>query len=256
MGLKVEKKNRIVYITIDRPEAANAMDMEILEGLDKALREYRDDDDLRACIITGAGPKVFSAGVDLKKISGFILENRNKPWRMPVSMWRGTELWKPLIAAINGMAAGAGLELALACDLRIAADTARFAFPEVGLGDFPGWGGAQRLARFVPQCKAAEMLMLGLPMDAQEAYRIGMINKVVPADQLMKAAEEWALRLTEGAPLAMKAIKEGIIRGAALPIDEGLSLEWKMIEPCLGSDDIQEATRAFLEKRKPNFKGK
>ena len=256
MGLKVEKKNRIVYITLDRPEAANAMDMEILEGLDKALREYRDDDDLRACIITGAGPKVFSAGVDLKKISGFILENRLKPWRMPVSMWRGTELWKPLIAAINGMAAGAGLELALACDLRIAVDTARFAFPEVMLGDFPGWGGAQRLARFVPQCKAAEMLMLGLPMDAQEAYRIGMINKVVPADQLMKAAEEWALRLTEGAPLAMKAIKEGIIRGAALPIDEGLSLEWKMIEPCLGSDDIQEATRAFLEKRKPSFKGK
>ena len=109
MGLKVEKKNRIAYITIDRPEAANAMDMEVLEGLDAILKEYRDDDDLRAAIITGAGPKVFSAGVDLKKISSFILENRSKPWRMPVSMWRGTELWKPLIAAINGMAAGASV---------------------------------------------------------------------------------------------------------------------------------------------------
>jgi enoyl-CoA hydratase/carnithine racemase len=256
MGLKVEKKNRIVYITIDRADAANAMDMEVLEGLENALKEYRDDDNLRACIITGAGNRVFSAGVDLKKISPFILENRMKPWRMPVEMWRGTQLWKPLIAAINGMAAGAGLELALACDLRIAVDTARFAFPEVGLGDFPGWGGAQRLARAIPQCKAAEMLMLGLPMDAQEAYRIGLINKVVPADQLMKAAEEWAVRLTEGAPLALKAIKEGIVRGAALPIDEGLSLEWKLIMPLLGSDDIQEATRAFLEKRKPDFKGK
>jgi enoyl-CoA hydratase/carnithine racemase len=256
MGLKVEKKNKIVYITIDRPEAANAMDMEVLEGLDQTLREYRDDDNLRAAIITGSGERVFSAGVDLKKISGFILENRSKPWRMPVSMWRGTNLWKPLIAAINGTAAGAGLELALACDLRIAVETARFSFPEVMLGDFPGWGGAQRLSRFIPQCKAAEMLMLGLPMDAQEAYRIGLINKVVKAEQLMPAAEEWATRLTEGAPMALKAIKEGIIRGSALPIDEGLNLEWKLIEPCLGSDDIQEATRAFMEKRKPDFKGK
>jgi enoyl-CoA hydratase len=171
-------------------------------------------------------------------------------------MWRETQLWKPLIAAINGMAAGAGLELALACDLRIAADNARFAFPEVMLGDFPGWGGATRLARFVPQCKAAEMLMLGLPMDAQEAYRIGMINKIVPADQLMKTAEEWATRLTQGAPLAMKAIKEITVRGAALPVDEGLRMEWKAIEPCLGSEDIKEATAAFMEKRAPNFKGK
>ncbi|MFC1905386.1 enoyl-CoA hydratase/isomerase family protein [Chloroflexota bacterium] len=256
MGLKFEVKNRIAYITIDRPDAANAMDMEVLQGLDKALREYRDNDDIRAAIITGSGERVFSAGVDLKQISGFILENRNKPWRFPVDMWRGVELWKPLIAAINGTAAGAGLELALACDLRIASEKAKFSFPEVGLGDFPGWGGSQRLARFVSQCKAAEMLMLGYPMDAQEAYRIGMINKVVPPDQVMAAAEEWAQRLTEVAPLALKAIKESILRGSVLPLEEGLSLEWKLIVPLLGSEDIQEATKAFLEKRKPDFKGK
>lgn len=256
MGLKFEKKNRIAYITLDRPEAANAMDFEMLEDLEKALKEYRDDDDLRAAIITGSGDRVFSAGVDLKKIAGFILENRNKPWKMPVSMWRGMELWKPLIAAINGTAAGAGLELALACDLRIASETAKFSFPEVALGDFPGWGGAQRLARFVPKCKAAEMLMLGFPMDAQEAYRIGMINKIVPPDQVMPAAEEWAQRLTEVAPLAVKAIKELIVRGSELSFEEGLRLEWMLITPLLGSEDIQEATRAFIEKRKPDFKGK
>ena len=166
MSLKFEKKNKIAYITLDRPEAANALDFEMLEDLEKALKEYRDDDDLRAAIITGSGDRVFSAGVDLKKIAGFILENRNKPWRMPVSMWRGVELWKPLIAAINGAAVGAGVELALACDLRIASEKATFTLPEVALGDFAGWGGSQRLARFIPKCKAAELMMLGLPMDA------------------------------------------------------------------------------------------
>lgn len=256
MGLKFEKKEKIAYFIIDRPEAANALDYEVLNDLDQALREYRDDNDLRAGIITGTGDRVFSAGADLKSIAGLILSEIDRPWKVPTEMWREMRLMKPLIAAINGAAMGAGLELAMACDLRIASDKAKFATPEVGLGDLPGWGGSQRIARFIPQCKAAELLMLGLPIDAQEAYRIGLVNKIVPPDQVMPAAEEWAKRLTEVAPLAVKAIKESILRGAVLPFDEGLRLEWQLIAPLLRSEDLQEATNAFLEKRKPEFKGK
>ena len=175
---------------------------------------------------------------------------------MPVSMWRGTELWKPLIAAINGTAAGAGLELALACDLRIAVETAKFSFPEVMLGDFPGWGGAQRLARFVSQCKAAEMLMLGLPMDAQEAYRIGLVDEVYPPEQLMDKAMEMAKLICSKGPVAVALAKESINRELDVSLPIGCDFEKGNFAQVCGTDDKTEGCKAFLEKRPAKFTGK
>jgi E-phenylitaconyl-CoA hydratase len=255
MPLQFEKKDKIAYITINRPEAMNSLDLDMLKQLNQVLSEYRDDDNLRAAIITGTG-KAFCAGGDLKTIVPLINESRGKFYRVPVSMFRGVEMTKPLIAAVNGLAMGGGLELALACDLRVASEKATFCTPEVGIGGLPGWGGVTRLSRVIPQCKASEMLLLGLPLDAQEAYRIGLINKVVPPEQLMPAAEQWAKRLCDVAPLAAKAIKDLTMRAASLPIEEGLKLEEMYLTQLIGSEDNQEGLKAIAEKRKPEFKGK
>ena len=258
MAITFEKKERIAYVTINRPEVMNALNLESVKELSEALIEFRDDDELRVAIITGAGDKAFCAGADLKGgLLKFLMEEAiDKPWRLPPTIFRGLELWKPVIAAINGLAFGGGLELALACDLRVASQNAMFGTPEVALGALPGWGGTQRLARFVPRCKAAEILLLGLPIDAQEAYRIGLVNKVVPPAQVIPAAQEWAVRLCEVAPMAVKAIKEAMNRGADATLEEGLRLEWLLAAQLFASDDMQEGMRAFVEKRKPQFKGK
>lgn len=256
MAIIFEKKGGIAYITLNRPEALNALDIKTVEEVTQALMEYRDDDSLGAAIITGAGDKAFCAGADLKTLVPLMTQSVDRPWALPPSLMRGLELLKPVIAAINGMALGGGLELALACDLRVASEKARFGTPEVAIGALPGWGGTQRLARAIPRCKAAEILLLGVPIDAQEAYRIGLVNKVVPAEQLMPTAEGWAKRLCEVAPLAVRAIKECIIRGASLPFEEALRLEWLLVSRLLTSEDAQEGIKSFVEKRKPQFKGK
>jgi enoyl-CoA hydratase/carnithine racemase len=256
MALLYEKRGKIALITIDRPRALNSLDPQTFKELSDALISYRDDNDLWAAILTGSGNRAFCVGADIKDMLPMLSDIRNEWWRLPPTILRGLELWKPIIAAVNGHALGGGLELALACDLRIAAEHATFGAPEVNLGIIPGWGATQRLPRAVPYAKAAEMIFFGQRIDAQEAYRIGLVNKVVPQDQLMPAAEEWAQKLSEMPPLAVRAAKEAMIRGTEMNLEEGLMLESRLMDVVVASDDHKEARDAWLEKRKPDLKGR
>ncbi len=256
MALLYEKKGKVAYMTINRPRALNAVDPETLQELSQALLDFRDDEDRWVAILTGVGERAFCVGADIKEMLPVLGEIRNEWWRIPPTILRGLELWKPIIAAINGHALGGGLELALACDLRIAAENATFGVPEVTLGIIPGWGGTQRLPRAIPAAKAAELLFFGQRIDAQEAYRIGLLNKVVPLPQLLPTAEEWAQKLCEIPPLAVRAAKEAMIRGVEMSLEEGLRLEAKLEDFLVATEDHREAKEAWLEKRKPVLKGK
>jgi enoyl-CoA hydratase/carnithine racemase len=175
---------------------------------------------------------------------------------MANTIMRGLKIWKPIIAAINGHALGGGLELAMACDLRIAAENATFGQPEVRLGLIPGWGGTQRLPRLIPKAKAAEILLMAQNIDAAEAYRIGLINKVVPLPDLIPTATEWAENICKLGPLAVRAAKQAMIEGESLTLEDGLSLEWMLEEHVLSTEDFEEGTKAFLEKKTANFKAR
>ncbi|HEY82525.1 MAG TPA: enoyl-CoA hydratase/isomerase family protein [Dehalococcoidia bacterium] len=257
MAIDYQKEGRIAIFTINRPEALNAMNVQAARELHQAMVDFRDDPELWVGIITGAGERAFCVGADIKDMLPFLKEHlQNRPWAMPDTPMRGLELWKPLIAAINGLALGGGLEIALACDLRIASEKARLGTPEVMLGLIPGWGGTQRLPRMIPQCKAAELLLMGKPIDAQEAYRIGLVNIVVPPEAVMPTAREWAETICQAGPLAVRAAKEAMLRGSGLTLEEGLRLENALEAYLMGTEDFAEGTSAFIEKRKPNFKGK
>jgi E-phenylitaconyl-CoA hydratase len=251
-----EKEGRIAIFTINRPEALNAISMQVAEELRDAIMDFRDDPELWVGIVTGAGEKAFCAGADIKDTLSYMKEHRHDQWAFPDSIWRGLELWKPLIAAVNGAALGGGLELVLSCDLRIASETARFGTPEVNLGLIPGFGGTQRAIRMLPWCKAAELLLMGKIIDAQEAYRIGMVNKVVPPEQVMPTAKEWANAICQAAPLAVRAAKEAMVRGSGMTLEEGLCLENSLVACIMGTEDFTEGTTAFVEKRKPVYKAK
>jgi enoyl-CoA hydratase/carnithine racemase len=251
-----EKKDRIAYITLNRPEAFHSINPELQKELSEVLTDFRQDDSLWVAIITGSGEKAFCAGADIKTMIPFLKETRRESWRQSPTTMRGLEVWKPLIAAVNGVALGGGCELALSCDIRIAAENARFGVPEVTLGIIPGWGGTQRLPRLIPQAVAAEMLMTGAPISAQEAYRVGLVNKVVPLAELMPAAEEMAERLCRPGPLAVRAAKEAMIRGSEMTLEEGLMLETKLFASVVDTEDADEGVKAFGEKRKPSFEGK
>jgi len=252
----LEKEGRIAVFTINRPQALNAMNMEALHELRDAMVDFRDDPEVWVGIITGAGEKAFCCGADIKDALPFMKEHRSSPWAFPATPMRGLDLWKPLIAAINGMALGGGLEIALACDIRIASENARLGTPEVTLGIIPGWGATQRLPRVIPWAKAAEILLMGRPIDAQEAYRIGLVNKIVPSEQLMPTAKEWAETICQAAPLAVRAAKEAMIRGSSMTLEDGLRLENSLIAYAFGTEDFTEGTTAFTEKRKPVYKAK
>jgi enoyl-CoA hydratase/carnithine racemase len=256
-----EKKDKIAYITLNRPEAMNAISSEVLKEITKAWIDVRDDPNIWVTVVTGAGDRAFSAGADLKEIAKWQMESAKEgrtvfpPWPEVYPM-RGLEVWKPFIAAINGVATGGGLELAMTCDLRIAADTARLGLMETKQSLMPGWGGTQRLPRLVPFGKALEILMTGDFVDAQEALRIGLVNKVVPQAELMSAATDLANRLCENGPLAVRAVKEAAYRGMRIPLDEGLKLESLMIQNLFQTEDVKEGPIAFAEKRKPVYKGR
>jgi len=187
--INYEKEGRTAIFTINRPDAMNAMSTQVSEEFRSKLIEFRDDPEVWAGIITGAGNKAFCAGADVKEMQP---GGQNNIMALAGTPMRGLDIWKPLIAAVNGWAMGAGFKIALSCDLRIAADNARFSLPEVNVGLIPGMEGMQILPRMIPWCKAAEIILMGKPIDAQEAYRIGLINKVVPQEQLMTTAKEWA----------------------------------------------------------------
>jgi len=256
MALLYEKKGRTACITLNRPEAFNSIDPETWEELGRALVDFRDDAQLLCAVVTGAGNRAFCAGADIRTMLPHIKENRDRPEAWTGTIMRGLQLWKPVIAAVNGLALGGGLELALACDLRIASENASFGQPEIKLGLIPGWGGTQRLPRAIPIARAAEMLFTGEPIDAQEAYRLGLVNKVVPLPELMPTARQWAENLCKVGPLALKAAKEAMLKGMDMDIDEGLKLEQMLFSALLDTEDFEEGTSAFLERRKPDFKAK
>jgi len=253
MALHYEKEGKIVVITLDRPEALNAMDPETCVAFSNACINFRDDPDAWVALITGAGDRAFSVGVDLKKLMPVLAD---KSFQMPPAIFRGLDIWKPIIAAINGAALGGGLEIAMACDIRIAAENATFGQPEARWGVLAGWGGTQRLPRLIPRAKAAEMLFLGNIIDATEAYRLGLVNKVVPPAELLPTARQWAAQICDNGPLGIRAMKEAMIRGTDMTLEEGLRLEALVGNAVLASEDLREGLEAFSAKRKPQFKGR
>jgi enoyl-CoA hydratase/carnithine racemase len=254
MAVDYVKEGKIAIITINRPEAYNAVNVETWQALNKAMLEFRDDPEAWVGIVTGSGEKSFCAGADINDSLPYM--KQHEQWLWPAAPKYGLDLWKPLIAAINGVALGGGMEVALACDIRIPAEHARLGLPEVTLGVIPGWGGTQKLPRVIPWAKAAEMLFTGKPVDAQEAYRIGLVNKVVPREELMTEARKMAEAICQAGPLAVRKAKEAMIRGYNMSIDDGLKLEGTFFKQLLETEDGKEGTSAFNEKRKPDFKAK
>ena len=251
MVVDYRKDGKIAIITLNRPDVLNAINAELSQALSKAMREFRDDSDQWVAILTGAGDRAFSSGADIRGFRPGPKEASPAGERV-----RADQIWKPFIAAIHGYCLGGGLELALTCDLRIAADDSRLGLPEIKVGVIPAGGGMSRLPRFVPRAKAAEILLMGQFIDAEEAFRIGLVNKVVPRDQLMTTAMEWATAICEAGPLQTRAVKEVMLRGYNMPLDESLRLESEISNRIRETEDFAEGTRAFVEKRKPQWKGK
>jgi E-phenylitaconyl-CoA hydratase len=256
MAIDYKKEGKIAIFTLNRPEALNSIDPESLEQLSRALIDFRDDDAMMVGIITGAGDRAFSVGADIKTMLPEIKKSKGQPSAGPPTIMRGLDLWKPLIAAINGACLGGGLEIALACDLRIASENATFGLPEVTLGLIPGWGGTQRLPRVVPLANAAELLLTGRPIVALDALRIGLVNKVVPLEELMPTARQIAEILCRPAPLAVRAAKQAMIQGTSLSLDDGLKLERTLNDFLVTTEDFDEGCQAFAEKRRPVYKAK
>lgn len=263
MTIRTETRHHVLHVTIDRPEARNALSLEMGRRLAEVWTEFRDDPDLRVAVLTGAGDKSFCAGADLKEVGAYYgsmtpIQRRELGEHAPGlgGITRNLDTAKPVIAAIGGYCLAGGLELALACDVRIAADHATFGFPEVRRGIIPGAGGTQRLPRLVPEGIALEMLISGNPIDAATALRIGLVNRVVPRDELLNVAGGLAERIAANAPLAVQAIRHAVRRGHHLPLDEALRLEQFYAESVRTTEDAQEGIRAFVEKREAVFKGK
>ncbi len=263
MSIKVEKRERTAIMTIDRPQARNAIDQETGEALIEAWIDFRDDEDLWVAVITGAGDKAFCAGADLRGVGKFYaeltpLERRRRSETLPGfgGITRNLEIFKPVIAAINGHCLAGGLELALACDFRIASTNATFGLPEVRWGIVPGGGGTQRLPRTMALGPAMEMLLTGEAIDAETACRYGLVNRVTAREELLDEALKSAAAICKNGPLAVRAAKEAAVRGLDLTLAEGLRLEQFLAEPVRQSEDAREGVRAFAEKRPPQFKAK
>ena len=250
-----EKKGRTAYITINRPERLNAVHPPTNAELRRAFVDFRDDPDLWVAILTGTGDHAFSAGNDLKYAAErgrHVYPSEGEP-----SFGGITEkfvCWKPIIAAVNGYALGGGLEMALACDIIIAADHAEFGLPEGKVGLVPNTG-AHRLPRQIPLKLAMGMMLTGRRISAKEAYRIGLVNEVVPAAELMSTAEAWANEILEVAPLSARAIKQMALSGLGSPLDVALKGRYSEFDRMLTSDDVEEGPKAFAEKRKPRWTG-
>lgn len=253
-----EVKDKIAYITINRPEAMNAMDPDVYEAISRAWVDVRDNPDVWVAIVTGAGAKAFTAGADLKAMSKRPPTQRADFWLTQKDMLlnRGLEVWKPVIAAVNGYCLAGGMTLLFGTDIRVAAEHAVFEISEVKRGILPGNGGTQRAVRQLPYAIAMELLLLGRRLTAQEALSYGLINRVVPAAELMTTAEQIARQLCENGPLALRAIKELAIRSQYIPLDSGLRMEQAYQEFLRTTEDAKEGPKAFAEKRKPVYKAR
>jgi enoyl-CoA hydratase len=256
--LIVERDGPIASITLNRPAVLNALNAELLLRLEETLAGMQDDTDLRAVILTGAGERAFAAGADIAELAA--LDGAVAGERKARTGQHVTKLLEalpvPVIAAVNGFALGGGCELAMACDIRIAGENAKFGQPEVNLGVPPGYGGTQRTSRLLGLGAALYLCLTGEMIDAAEALRIGLVQRVVPAAELRAEGLRIAGAIASKAPLAVTAAKRAIRDGAALPLAEGLALEALHFGSMIGTNDFREGTRAFLEKRKPAFEGR
>ncbi len=248
------KEEQVVWLTLNRPLASNTINLELANELGDACREIKQDEEVRAVIITGAG-QTFCSGADLDELSSFSLDQLSRMNPASMASRAVAAVNCPVIAAINGDALGAGLELALSCDIRTSSENARFGFPETSYGLIPGGGGTQRLPRIVGRGKATEMILIAEPLDAREAYRIGLISKVVPGDKLAEEAKEIAKRLASRAPIAVRYAKEALNKGMDMTLEQGLRLEADLSFLLQSTGDRAEGIRAFLEKRTGHFKG-
>ena len=257
MPVRYDLENHIATITIDRPDAFNSIDLETWTAFSEATERLEGDAEAWTGIITGAGNRAFSAGADLRSTIPRLMDDPDRnPYPEPPTIMRGQTITKPLIAAVNGLALGGGLEIVLACDLRVAAEKARFGAPEVTLGLIPGWGGTQRLPRQLPWAVAARILLTGQPLTAQEAFQVGLVNAVVPGAEVMAEARRWAETLLKCGPLALRAAKRAMLEGYHLPLEEGLALEQRLFNSLAYTEDVREGLAAFSEKRPPEFKAK
>jgi len=256
-NIRFEKKNQIAYVTVDRPKVLNALNMATMQELKQAFASIKEDSGVRVAILTGAGEKAFVAGADIGELSQHTPVSAKEYTHQGQAIIDAIEdLGKPVIACINGFALGGGCELAMACTMRIASENAKLGQPEVKLGLIPGYGGTQRLPRLVGKGIAMQLVLSGEMISAQEAHRIGLVNEVVPAAELIPRAEAIAAKIIANAPLAIQYAMEAVNRGLDLPLADGLFLEATLFGVCCATEDKNEGTKAFLEKRPAQFKGK
>jgi enoyl-CoA hydratase len=255
--LIVDRDGAVATVTVNRPKVLNALNAHTLAELAQAIDELDADVDVRAIVLTGAGDRAFIAGADINELATQSpVAGRELARRGQALFARIEQLGKPVIAAIGGFALGGGCELAMACTFRVAADTAKLGQPEVNLGLIPGYGGSQRLPRLVGKDRAMELILTGRQVTADEALRIGLVTRVVPAAALAQEAKLFAQELASKAPVALRYAKLAIERGVDMPFESGCDLEATLFGLCASTDDMAEGTKAFLEKRKPEFKGR
>jgi enoyl-CoA hydratase/carnithine racemase len=254
--VRTERQGDVLVLTIDNPPA-NSLARRVVDALREAQTQILSDPGIRALVITGAGEKFFVAGADIKELASGAGQDVADAVGERTAVFTGFErLPVPVIAAVNGFALGGGCELAMACDLRIAADNAKFGQPEINIGIIPGWGGTQRLPRLIGRTVAMDLLLTGRMVDAQEALRIGLVNRVVPAGTALTSAVEWAQELARQAPVAVAATKQAVFDGLGVPLEDALLVERREFARARSSEDAQEGLTAFIEKRPPVWKGR
>ena len=255
--LIVEDRGAVRWITLNRPEKLNALNRATIAELHAAFEAAGADDHVRVVVLTGAGTKAFVAGADISEMNGLTaIEGRDFSRHGQRLMSRIEGLGKPVLAMVNGFALGGGLELAMACHLRIAADTAKLGQPEVNLGLVPGFGGTQRLLRLAGRSATLELCLLGQPIDAARAERLGVVTRVVPADQLEAETTKLAGQLAQAAPQALRGVLDAVLVGGETSIEAGLDYETQVFALAFSTQDMKEGTGAFLERRKPTFTGR
>jgi enoyl-CoA hydratase len=252
-----EKRGAIAYVTLNRPKVLNALKQAVFAELKSAFEDARNDASIRGVILTGSGDKAFAAGADIAEMSNYTGIEAGEATRRAQEVTEVIEnLGKPVIAAVNGFALGGGCELSMACTIRLAVEGAKFGQPEVKIGIMPGAGGTQRLPRLVGKGRALQLILTGEVISAQEAYRIGLVNEIVPSSNLIPRAEAILNQIISNAPLGVKFSIEAVNKGLEASVSEGLLLEASLFAVCAGSEDKKEGTSAFLAKRAPQFQGR